>query len=94
LVACAIYIRKEEERQQEVSYQTYIPDEWREMREREQEAAAKTEAERIVGKEQRTAAWKNTLYTIGKTIGWVAASLVAILVVTAGLLMITSARRR
>ena len=77
-----------------MSYQTYIPDEWREMHEREQESTAKAEAERTVGKQQRVAGWKKALSTVGKTIGWVAVSLVAILVVTAGLLAITGARRR
>jgi hypothetical protein len=73
-----------------VSYRTYIPDEWHEMHEREQEAAARAE----VIKQQRTAGWKKTIYTIGKTIGWVALSLVVLLVVTAGLLVITGTRRR
>ena len=73
-----------------MSYQTYIPDEWHEMHEREQNAAAKAEAI----KQQRSAGWKNAIYTIGKTIGWIALSLAAILVVTAGLLVITGTRRR
>jgi hypothetical protein len=77
-----------------MDYQTYIPDEWREMHQREQEAAAKVEAERIVVKQQRTSKWKKALYTAGKTIAWIAASLVAILVVTVGLLVVTGARRR
>jgi hypothetical protein len=77
-----------------VSYRTYIPDEWREMHAREQESAAKAEGERTVGKQQHVAGWKKALSTVGKTIGWVAVSLVAILVVTAGLLAITGARRR
>jgi hypothetical protein len=77
-----------------MSYQTYIPDEWREMHEREQEAAAKAEAERTVVKQRRASKFKKALYTAGKTIGWIAVSLVAILVVTAGLLIITGARRR
>ena len=77
-----------------MSYQTYIPDEWRDMQEREQEATAKAEAERVVVKQLRTTRWKKALYTIGKTIGWVAVGLMAILVMTAGLLAITGARRR
>ena len=77
-----------------MSYQTYIPDEWREMHEREQEATAKAETERVVVKQLRTAKWKKALYTIGKTIGWVAVGLMALLVVTAGLLAINGARRR
>jgi cell division protein FtsL len=70
-----------------MGYQTYIPDEWCEMREREQEAAAQAEAERTVVKQQRTSKFKKVLYTAGKTIGWVAVSLVAILIVAAGLLI-------
>jgi hypothetical protein len=77
-----------------MSYQTHIPDEWREMREREQEAAAKAEAERTVVKQQRASKFKNALYTAGKTIGWIAVSLVAILIVTAGLFIATGSRRR
>jgi cell division protein FtsX len=77
-----------------MDYQTYIPDEWREMHQRQQETAAKAEAERTVVKQQRTSKWKKALYTTGKTIGWIAISLVAILVVTAGLLIATGARRR
>jgi hypothetical protein len=75
-----------------VSYQTYIPDEWHEMHEREQAATAK--AEHVVVKQQRTTRWKKALYTIGKTIGWVAVGFMALLVVTAGLLAITGVRRR
>jgi len=77
-----------------MSYQTYIPDEWRERRKREQADAAKAEAARTIGKQQRTARWKKTLYTASKVIGWVAVSIVAILVVTAGLFIVTGARRR
>jgi cell division protein FtsX len=77
-----------------MSYQTYIPDEWREQHKREQEAAAEAEAMRVDGKQQRSARWKNALYSMGKVIGWVAVSLVAILIVTAGLLIATGARRR
>jgi hypothetical protein len=77
-----------------MDYQTYIPDEWSEMREREQEAAAQAEAERTVVKQQRASKFKKALYTAGKTIGWIAVSLVAILVVAAGLLIVTGARRR
>ena len=77
-----------------MSYQTYIPDEWREKRKREQEEVAKAEAAHRVGKQQRAAKWKKTLYAIGKTIGWIAVGLMALLVVTAGLLAITGARRR
>jgi hypothetical protein len=77
-----------------VSYQTYIPDEWREERKREQEEAAKVEAAHRVGKQQRAAKWKNALHAAGKVVGWLAVSLVALLVVTAGLLVISGARRR
>ena len=77
-----------------MSYQTYIPDEWRERHKREQEKSARDEAGHRVGKQLRTTRWKKTLYTIGKTIGWVAVGLMALLVVTAGLLAITGARRR
>jgi hypothetical protein len=77
-----------------MSYQTHIPDEWHEMHQREQEAAAKAEAERTVVKQQRTSKFKKALYTAGKTIGWIAVSLVAIMVVAAGLLIVTGARRR
>lgn len=77
-----------------MSYQTYIPDEWREMQEREREAAAKAEAERTGVKRQRAASWKKALYAGGKVIGWMAVSLLAILAVAAGLLVATSGRRR
>lgn len=77
-----------------MSYQTYIPDEWREMQEREREATAKAEAERTGIKQLRAARWKRALYTLCKTVGWVAVGLMALLVVTAGLLAITGGRRR
>lgn len=77
-----------------MSYQTYIPDEWREKHQREQEAAAAAEARHVERKQQRSASWKNTLYAMGKIIGWVAVGLIALLVVTAGLLIVTGARRR
>jgi hypothetical protein len=77
-----------------MSYQTYIPDEWREKHKREQAEAAKAEAARTVGKQQRTARWKKALHTASRIMGWVIVSLVAILVVTVGLLIATGARRR
>lgn len=77
-----------------MSYQTYIPDEWREERKREQEEAAKVEAAHRVGKQRRVAKWKDALYATGKVVGWLAVSLMALLVVTVGFLVITGARRR
>lgn len=77
-----------------MSYQTYIPDEWRTMREREQEAATKAEALRATEKRHRAAQWKKALYTAGKVIGCISLGLMALLVLVAGLLMATSRRRR
>jgi ElaB/YqjD/DUF883 family membrane-anchored ribosome-binding protein len=77
-----------------VSYQTYIPEEWREMRERERAATAKAEAAARRLKRQRTAQWKKALYTTGKIIGWITIGLAALLVLMAGLLMASGKRRR
>jgi hypothetical protein len=77
-----------------MSYQTYIPDEWREEQRREQEAAAEAEAMHLTAKQQCTARWKNALCSAGKVLGWVAVSVMALLVVVAGFLIVTGGRRR
>jgi hypothetical protein len=77
-----------------MSYQTYIPKEWREMSKRERAAAAKVEATARRLKRQRAAQWKKTLSTAGKVIGWIALGLAALLVLMAGLLMASGKRRR
>jgi len=77
-----------------MSYQTYIPDEWREMREHERAAATKAQATARRLKRQRTAQWKKALYTVGKVAGWIALSLMALLLLMAALLGMSGVRRR
>lgn len=76
-----------------MSYQTHIPDEWREMRKRERAEASKAEALRARVKRQRTAQWKKALYTAGKVAGWIVIGLAALLALMAGLLMASGKRR-
>jgi hypothetical protein len=77
-----------------MSYQTYIPEEWREMRERERAAAAKAEATARRLKRQRAAQWKKALYTAGKAVGWIIIGLLALMALMAGLLMAGGKRRQ
>ena len=77
-----------------MSYQTYIPDEWREMQAREREETAKAAALHTAERQERAARLKKVLFTAGKVIGWIAVGLVALLLLMAALLGISGGRRR
>ncbi len=71
----------------EPEYQTYIPEQWRELRKREEVAAQKIETERTIAKQQRGEPLKHALQvmlrvmvTIAKVIGAATLALLGLLV--------------
>jgi uncharacterized membrane protein len=77
----------------EPEYQTYIPDEWREMHRQEEVAAQKLETERSTAKQQRAAKLHHALHVIlrvlvttGKVIGVALLALMGFLVALVAIL--------
>jgi hypothetical protein len=77
----------------EPEYQTYIPEQWREMHRREEDAAQKIETDRFVAKQQRTAKLNHALkvalrvlVTTAKIIGVATLALLGFLVALVAIL--------
>jgi uncharacterized membrane protein len=88
----------------ESEYQTYIPDEWRELHRQEEVAAQKVETERSVARQQRAEKVRHALQvtlrvlvTTGKVIGVVTLALLGFLVALVAILGVVNSaptRRR
>jgi len=88
----------------EPEYQTYIPEQWRELRKREEAAAHKIETERFIAKQRRAAKLRHVLQvalralvTVAKVIGVATLALLGLLmamVAVLGAVNSSPARRR